>query len=710
MTKLPVNLLTAAVALLWPTLAFAAPPDFETQVLPVLTRAGCNTGACHGAAIGRGGLRLSLLGYDAQLDAESLLHEFRGRRVNLAQPEKSLLLTKPTRQLPHEGGQRLGKDTEAYNLLLDWIRTGGPLDQRRSLQALEVSPNSRTLSDVNQKFQVKVTARFADGTREDVTRWAVFTPADSTALRCSPTGEVTALRRGQSVLMVRFLGEVGCVTALVPVNEAKPAGGARPLGNFIDEFINQTLDQLHLPHSPRADDEVLVRRVYLDLIGTLPTPAEAADFRADPAPDKFAKLVERLLARPEFVAHWTYKWGDLLRITTNRLQPEGVTAFHGWLREQVAQNTPLDKMAREMLLALGDGHRLGPVNFSRVAGDARTHAEHVSQVWLGVRLQCANCHNHPLDRWTQDDYHGLAMIFAKLSRGQNILLQERGEVIHPKTGKNALPRIPGDRFLNEASDARQQLADWLTAPKNPFFARTAVNRLWRDLMGRGLVEPVDDHRSTNPATHPELLDALAKDFAAHGFDVRHALRTITASAAYQRSSLSLPGNRTDDRFYAKALVRPLPPVVLVDAVSRVTGVAEQFAGLPAATTAISLPDARIASVPLDLLGRCDRNTTCTADGSAAGSLPLTLHKINGSWLNDKLADPRGRLQQLVREQQSDAAIVTQLYQLGLSRTPSEKELAHWRGKLHARNEAERQRLLEDFCWALLNATEFCCNH
>lgn len=702
--------LTAVTLTSCPTVSRAAPPDFETQVLPVLTRSGCNTGACHGAAIGRGGLRLSLLGYDPQLDAESLLHEFRGRRINLSKPEKSLLLTKPTRQLPHEGGHRLGRDSEAYRLLLDWIEAGAPLDRQRTLQALEVSPSSQTLTDINQKFQVKVTARFADGSREDVTRWAVFTPADSAALRCSPQGEVTALRRGQSVLMVRFLGEVGCVTALVPVNEAKPQGGARPQVNFIDEQINQTLDQLHLPHSARADEEVLVRRVYLDLIGTLPTPQEVAAFGAERAPDKFNQLVERLLARPEFVDHWSYKWGDLLRIERNRLGPQGVTVFHGWIREQVQKNTPLDKMAQEMILALGDGHRVGPVNFSRVAGDPRSHAEHLSQVWLGVRLQCANCHNHPLDRWTQDDYHGLAMIFAKLSRGQNILLQERGEVIHPKTGKNATPRIPGERFLDEAGDARQQLADWLTGAKNPFFARAAVNRLWRELMGRGLVEPVDDHRSTNPATHPELLDALAKDFVGHGFDVRHTLRTITASAAYQRGSLSLPGNRTDDRFYSKALVRPLPPVVMVDAVSRVTGIAEKFAGTPESITAISLMDSRILSVSLDLLGRCDRINGCTAEGTAAGSLPLTLHKINGSWLNDKIADPRGRLHQLVSQKHGDEAIVTQLYQIALSRKPSIQELAHWEGKLSARNEEERKRLLEDFCWALLNATEFCCNH
>jgi hypothetical protein len=470
------------------------------------------------------------------------------------------------------------------------------------------------------------------------------------------------------------------------------------------------LDQLHLEHSPRAGEPMLVRRLYLDLIGVLPDPQEVASYVTDPKPDKLARLVNQLIERSEYVDHWSYKWGDLLRIDSRRLQPEGAAAFHRWVREQVARNTPLDKMAREMLLTLGDSYHSGPANFSRVPADARAQAEYVSQVLLGVRLQCANCHNHPLDRWTQDDYHGLAAVFARVGRGRDVQIQPRGEVIHPKTGKAAVPRLPGGPFLPAPDEPREQLAAWLTAPENPYLARAAVNRLWRELMGRGLVEPIDDHRATNPATHPELLDALARDFVAHGFDVRHTLRTIIASEAYQRSSLATPSNRGDDRFYAKALVRPLPPQVMVDAVAKVIGVPEKLGSLPLGTAAVSLGDSRVASEPLDLLGRCARDGGCTTTLGVAASLPLMLHTINGPWLNAKIASPEGRLHQFLRENRTDEDIVVAFYQIALGRKPSGEELAHWQKQFGKVEAGQRTHALEDFVWALLNSAEFCCNH
>ncbi|OAI54721.1 hypothetical protein AYO44_14335 [Planctomycetaceae bacterium SCGC AG-212-F19] len=697
--------------MLWAGSALAAPPaDFETQVVPVLTRAGCNSGSCHGAAIGRGGLHLSLLGYDPEADYEALVHEYKGRRVHLAKPEKSLVLTKPSRQLPHEGGRRLPADGDGHAVLLDWIKAGAPREPRRSLQALTLSPRLQTLAAPGETFTLKVSARFSDGSQEDVTRWALLTPIDSAALTCGPTGAVTALRRGQSSIMVRYLGAVDCVTVVVPMSDRLAAGGERPQDNFIDDFINRKLDLLRLPHSSRADEEVLLRRVYLDLIGALPQPSDVDAYLADQTPDKFARLVERLFNRAELIDRWAYYWGDLLRIESRRLQPEGAAAFHGWVREQVGKNTGLDRMARELLLATGDGHRVGPANFTRVPADARAQAEHVAQVFLGVRLQCANCHNHPLDRWTQDDYHGLAAVFARLSRNRVVEILERGEVTHPKTGKAAVPRIPGERFLADRVEPREELANWLTAPANPFVARAAVNRLWRELMGRGLVEPVDDHRATNPPTHPELLDQLARDFVAHRFDLRHTLRTIVLSAAYQRSSLSVAGNQTDDRFYSRALVRPLPPTVMMDAVATVTGVADKFGSLKEGTTALSLGDTQIASLPLDLLGRCGRANGCAAVQPSAGSLPLTLHKINGSWLNDKIAHPEGRLHRLLRDGKTDEAVIAELYQAALSRKPTSKELAHWTDKLGGMKGEARVGRFEDFFWALLNATEFGTNH
>ncbi|MCC6419843.1 MAG: DUF1553 domain-containing protein [Gemmataceae bacterium] len=685
-------------------------PDFETQVLPVLTRAGCNSGACHGAAIGRGGFKLSLLGYDPDLDYDSLVREFEGRRVNLAHPENSLALRKPSGRLPHEGGVKLPGSGEGFRLMRDWIRAGAPRVPRRALQELLVTPAHRRLTAPDQRFELKVTARFSDGTRADVTRWAVLTPADFAALRCSPAGEVTALRRGRHTLAVRFLGEVRCVTVTVPLHAEPPEQTATPRANFIDDHVNRMLAELHLPAAPRCDDAAFVRRVYLDLLGTLPEPAEVAAFRKEPGADRRARLVDQLMKRPEFVDRWAYWWGDLLRVESKRLGRAGAAAFHAWIREQVRGNTPLDRVARELVLATGDGYRNGAANFSRVPRSAQGQAEYVSQVFLGVRLQCANCHNHPFDRWTQDDYHGLAAVFARVGRRREVALLARGEAIHPRTGKPARARTPGGDFLPPDGEPRDRLARWLTGPQNPYFARAVVNRVWRELMGRGLVEPVDDHRTTNPPTHPELLDALARDFIDCGFDMRRLLRTITASEAYQRASLGTAANRDDDRFYARALVRPLPPAVLVDAVAKVTGVPEQLGDLPEGTHALALGDARVASIPLDLLGRCSREDGCTPGQDGAGGLALALHTINGPWLNAKIAHPQGRLHRLIAEKRTDDEIVSRLYRTALGRAPTAVEHAHWRNRLGAVRPEVRTAALEDFLWALLNSAAFRTNH
>jgi hypothetical protein len=701
-----------------------APVDFETQVIPVLTRSGCNSGSCHGAAIGRGGFKLSLLGYDPQSDFDTLVNEFEGRRVNRAHPEKSLLLRKPSLDLAHEGGLRLDPGADGFRIIREWIAAGVPRNPRRTLERIDVSPKTNWLERPGDRFLVQVQAHFHQGDRrmtEDVTRWSVIAASDAVAAAVDPRGDITALRRGQNTIMVRFLGEVAAVTVTVPIGEQPLQDLRRPQANFIDQHVNRTLDDLRLPHSPRTDDVVFIRRVYLDLIGALPDPHQVDEFVKDNDAEKRARLVEWLLARPEFVDLWSYKWGDLLKIESHRLQPQGVTAFHEWVRSCVAQNTPLDVMARAMLLAQGDAHRVGPANFHRVPNDARSEAEHVSRVFLGVRLQCANCHNHPLDRWTQDDYHGLAAVFARVDRGQEVRVLPRGEVIHPKTGKPATPKIPGGNYLHPDTmpsaalihaaiaprddDLRADVAKWLTRPDNPFFARAAVNRIWAELMGRGLVEPVDDHRATNPATHPELLDALTQDFIAHGFDMRHSIRTIVESEAYQRSSMATPGNEGDDRFYSKAIVRPLPPHVLVDAVGKVTGIAELLG-----SRAIALSDSRVTSEPLDLLGRCSRDSDCGLAPSVAGSLPLTLHTINGTWLNAKIEHPAGRLSQHLQSQTSTDEIVSECYRIALSRTPHDQELNYWKQELADPTDLERREALEDFLWALLNSAEFTTNH
>lgn len=698
-------------------------PDFETQVMPVFTKFGCNSAACHGAAIGRGGFHLSLLGYDPQSDHGRIVHQYQGRRTNTADPEKSLVLLKPSRQLRHGGGRRFRTDSEAYQILRSWLAAGAPRSTGRHIESLSVTPGSQVLGKVGDQFQLQVVAKFDDGTQADVTRWAVYNPNDGEAVKCSRGGEVTAKRRGQSSVMVRYLGQVGCVMVTVPLDKLTDSQGQRPRANFIDEHVNRTLDQLGLDHSPAAPDATFARRIYLDLIGCLPTPAEVDRFVSDSNPQKRERLIDELMTRPEFVDLWSYKWGDLLRVESGRLSRPGAEAFHRWVRQKIARNTPLDEMARQLVMAQGDSFEAGEANFHRVAQNPVKQAEYFSGVFLGVRLQCANCHNHPLDSWTQDDFHGLAAIFAGLSREQVVKPQGPATIIHPRTGRPATQRLPGQRYLQESEEPRKALGDWLTAENNPFFARTAVNRIWRDLMGRGLVEPIDDHRATNPATHPELLSSLAQDFVEHGFDVKHAIKTIVLSAAYQRSSLSQGNNKIDDRFYAKALVRPLPPTVIVDAVSTVTSVPEKFTGYPG-LRAIELGDARIRSEPLELLGRCDRRANCDApDASPGSSLSLMLHIINGKWLNEKIEDQDGRLRTQLQTELSiafrsfpllstktNAELINLFYQLAYSRKPDQAELDHWEEKLTAASASERQEKYQDFVWALLNSAEFCCNH
>jgi hypothetical protein len=441
----------------------------------------------------------------------------------------------------------------------------------------------------------------------------------------------------------------------------------------------------------------------LDLTGTLPTPEEVRAFLGDRSTARRERLIDRLLASSDFVDFWTLKWAHWLRISSRSLGADGAARFHGWVREQIASQTPLDRMARELLTSLGDTRRVAAANFVRVSADAREQAEHVGRLFLGVRLQCANCHNHPLDRWTQDDYHGLAAVFARLERGAVVRLIAHGEVIHPKTGEAALSRLPGERFLKEQPDPREELARWVTSGRHPLFARALVNRIWREMMGRGLVEPVDDLRETSPATHPRLLDRLAEDLVRHDFDMRHLLKQIAMSAAYQRGQRGTLPN--DDRFYSHALVKPLGAEVLADAIASVTGVADKHGDWPLGTRAITLPDPVIPSPALDILGRCSRATACDEESARAG-LARTLALINGPLLNVKIAAKEGRLHRLIEARRSTEAIVEELYLRALGRGPTEKESGLWKWKLEVE---DRTAAMEDFVWALLTSKDFVMN-
>jgi hypothetical protein len=700
------------IASTWCCPIAAAEVDFDTQVLPVLTRAGCNTGSCHGAAAGRGGLRLSLYGSNPALDHQRLVYELQGRRVNLAQPDSSLMLLKPSGLLDHGGGVRLDDQGEGYQLLLDWITAGAGRQASRHLVTFRVIPARRVLSRPGDSFTPQALATFSDGQEVDVTRWTVFKPEDDSAVTVSDEAMVTVKRRGQHVVLARYLDRVLSMQFIVPLQDALPQQAPGPAAGFVDEHVNHLLKQLHLPASSVADERVLVRRIYLDLAGRLPTPAEVRKYVEDGNQQKWEQLVDRLLASREFISFWTFRYASLLRIHGQPRDTKGAQAYHAWVRSQLSEGIGLDRWAFQLVIASGDSHQHGPANFYRTVTGPRKQAELFSELFMGVRLRCANCHDHPLDRWTQDDYHGLAAIFARIQSGRVVGLRENGTVTHPRTGQDARQRIPGGAFLESQVDARPLLAEWLTSDDNPYFARAMANRLWKAMMGRGLVEPTDDLRATNPASHPELMDELAADFARHGYDLRHTLRVIALSHSYRRSSRPLPENKADDRFYSHALVKQLDAEVLLDAISDVTGVAEVFQGVQDNTRAIDLVHAGIPSRALDVLGRCAREESCeSAVDAAAGGLARRLHWLNGDLVNGRIADPDGRLGMLVRDDVPGEQIIEELYRRCFSRGLNDLEKKYWAGQLAGIDEAgERRQLLEDLFWSILSSEEFLTNH
>jgi hypothetical protein len=685
--------------------------DFDTEIIPVITKAGCNAGACHGAAAGRGGFRLSLLGGDPSADYESIVRELEGRRVNLARPGESLVLAKPTGSLAHEGGIRLEPGSPGEKRLFDWISAGA----RRAktpprLTQFQVEPADCVVESIGTKVPLKALARFNGGESVDVTAWTVFTSSDSSAMELDSSGTQAIVRRpGQHVVIARFLDRVVPLQIILPFAD-QPVDDAQVAGaNFIDREINKKLRLLRLPASDRADDAAFLRRVRLDLTGTLPSMREVEEFLADSAIDKRRRMVGRLLDSDEFTDYWTFRIAGLFRIRPLPNDKEGARAFHEWVRDQIRTRRRWDEMAQKVLTATGDSHAVGPANFARLANDARSHAELVSQVFLGVRLQCANCHNHPLDRWTQDDYHGLAAVFARLDRGRIVRLAARGAVTNPRTGEPATPRIPGERYLDENNDSRTEFANWATSPDNRYFARATVNRLWAKMFGRGLIDPTDDLRDTNPPTHGELLDGLADDFVKHNFDIRHTLRTITLSEAYGRSAHATDANRADDRFYSHAQPRPLEPEVFADAIAQVTGVPDRYGEAPLGTRAIALLDPSTPSPALDVLGRCSRSVSCEGSPSSGG-LPAKLHQLNGDLINRKIVSREGRLHRLIAAGKSNADIVREFYMAALSRPPTEREHQYWHERFAEIEANERTSVLEDFVWGLLNCREFVTNH
>lgn len=686
--------------------------DFDTQIIPILTKAGCNTGACHGAAAGRGEFHLSLYGGDPAFDFESIALELESRRVNLANPEESLLLLKATESISHGGGPRLEYEGADVMTIQNWIRQGSRRLETRQLVDFELKPARQITQLDGEPIPLRSTARFSDGSTRDVTSWTVFTAEDSAAVQINHEQNTAQVRRpGRHIVIARFLDRVFPIILLAPQqsNEITIPDGLHR--NLIDQRVNSLLATLRIPVSPQADDATFLRRTTLDFTGRLPTLEQIAEFENHSSSDKREQLIDSLLASDAFVDYWTYKFAKLLRVRAQPKDVAGAQTYHNWLRAQIAQDRPYNEIAEELVTATGDSHEVGPANFYRTVGGPREQAEFVSELFMGSRLRCANCHNHPLDRWTQDDYHGLAAVFAKLERGRVIEVIDRGSVVHPRTGEAAVPRIPGERFLPSNGDSRDRFADWLTHTDNPYFAKAIVNRLWKELMGRGLVEPTDDLRSTNPATHPALLEELADDFVAHDYSLRHTLRLIASSAAYARSASILSANQHDDRYYSHAIVRPLEPEVLADALADVTGVPMRYGNEPPGTRAVTLFNPQTPSPELEILGRCSREESCEGELSTTGELPRMLHQFTGPLINSRITDPDGHLAKRLDKNQQPEQIISEFYRLAFSRSPSDEESQFWQTELsNARSPQQRREILQDFVWSLCTCREFTTNH
>lgn len=689
--------------------------DFRTEVMPILTKLGCNAGSCHGAATGRGGFKLSLYGSQPDEDHRAIVRQGKGRRINRTDHAKSLLLRKPGGEMDHGGDQRFDIDDSAGKTISQWIKQGASFGRSNKLTTFSVGKPTIELEKAGVTYPFRFFASFDDTSKREVTQWTVLTSNDESSVSIDRSNVATIKRPGRHILLARFMDHVTPIEILVPFYDDRQVSTEQSADNIVDKFINRKLQQLNIPSAGVSSDAAFLRRVTLDLTGRLPTNEQANSFLSDGSSADRSGLIRELLSSDEFVDYWTYQIATQLRIRSQAADKLGARNYHGWLREQIADNKSWKQIAGELLLSSGDSHLIGPANFYRTTANARLQSEFVTESLMGVKLRCANCHNHPLDHWTQDDYHGLAAIFAQVKQARVVSLNTMGENIHARTGKPAVPRIPGQSFIeSEDEDIRVPLANWMLDDRNPYFAQAIVNRIWKSLMGTGLVEPVDDLRITNPATHPALLKNLADDFVEHDFDLRHTIELICNSRAYQREIGPPNGPEFHRAYYGNATARPLPAEVLADAICDVIGIVEQYPGLPEGTRAIELYDSKIPSQSLDILGRCSREESCESEPSVANGLASQLHLLNGPLLNQKISNEQSHIQIMIRNGKSTDQIVTFFYQRAFARSPRPAELAFWRGQVKKTNnkpgEIRHRQALEDLVWSILNSQEFTTNH
>ncbi len=704
------------------------PISFRSELIASLNVGGCNAGACHGTPSGKNGFRLSLRGYDPEADFIQLTRDVLGRRTAALNPDQSLMLQKALGRVPHEGGQRFGVGSVPYQMISGWIAEGLKDDPptRAGIHKVEVIPGDRVLVHPARWQQLAVRAYFADGTTRDVTPLSVFTSSDTSVADVNRDGLVEFKQAGEAAILVRYLDNMLTIRLM----HLKPREGFAwsnpPEHNFVDKHVLQKLKLMNILPSDLCTDQEFLRRAYLDVCGVLPTPEEAQAFLASTEPNKRAKLIDQLLERPEYADFWTLKWADVFRSSRKAIQLAGVHKFQKWLRENLVENRPFDEMVREILTAEGSTFANPPANYFRVARDPTNLAETTAQLFFGIRMQCAKCHNHPFERWTQDDYYSLAAFFARVKQKKDpsdeanrgpqpagaelIFLDRAGEVTQPRTNKTSQPKFLGGATapVSPEQDRREVLAAWLTGGENPFFARSVANRIWYHLMGRGIVDPVDDFRDSNPASNEDLLNALAKDFVDHKFDMKHTIRTIMLSRTYQLSVQTNESNKEDGKYFSHAVTKLHTAEQLLDAICSATAVPEKFPGLPLGTRATQLPDGEVNHVFLKTFGQPARELACECERESDSNLAQALQLINGPTIHEKLRSANNRIGQLLAQKKPEAEIIAALYLATLSRTPMPEETK----KLldHVAQAQDKRKAWEDVQWVLINSKEFLFRH
>ncbi|MCA9028743.1 MAG: DUF1549 domain-containing protein [Planctomycetaceae bacterium] len=718
---------------------FADEISFRNDVMAVFAKAGCNQGVCHGNKFGKGGFLLSLRGQDPSFDFLSVTREFDGRRINTQDPAQSLLLLKPTMQVEHLGGKRFQVDSLEYQILLRWLEADAPHDAQLEspLAKLDVQPAEKTIFGAEGQVQLRATACFSDGTTRDVTRLAVYEPVEQ-IVTVTVDGIVQQEAFGETTVIVRYLDRQLPVRLAFLPDSDDSNWNKTPSTNIVDDHVFAKLKQLRLNPAPPASDEVFLRRAFLDLIGLLPTSTEARQFVSDDQPDKREQLIDELLDRQEYADFWALKWSDLLRNEEKSLDRKGVENFHQWIKQAFAENMPMDRFVRELISSRGSTYHHPAANYYRALRDPLTRAESSAQLFLGIRLQCAKCHNHPFDRWTQDDYYGWANLFSQVNYKlfdntrkdrldknefigeQVVYMLPKGNVTHAQTGQSASSRFLGDTEIAVDDDADRllQLSDWIVSQENRQFARSQVNRIWYQLIGRGIVEPIDDFRITNPPSNPALLEALTDYFIESGFDVRAMIHLIMNSQTYQASLGNRPVEPIEVENYARPVVRRLSAEQILDAVSQVTGQPVSFNGFPAGMRASQLPGVR-AIRPRDqqpspgdqflvTFGKPQRLQTCECERSNETTLSQTFQMVSGPLMNELLSGSATQIELLISSGRSVHEIIVELYWTTLTRAPTNEEINM--AIAHCQEAADSEPGLEDLLWALVNSNEFLLRH